>query len=306
VRAIAAWMSVLPADSRLWFHARGVAQPGSAPALGAGGPRFKSGRPDIAFVCDCLWLAIEALDLQDVCVPVVCACELDACPRFKFRKSCVERRKAEGIRVCGVRVWGLGVISPLQTGCSADRNGLQAGCTASADRLRRRIDRYDESELEWEMISRIVDVIAPIPLRALVGRETGVLAARAGTRTAYSEIGRPPERGRGHPLIRPGGEVRPIAGACLRRTLGFSSPLARAVQGTRDRTITWRTTPLRQAHRTSTTRTKTAQTARKSRKSTSSRGLARDGTSARSARRNLASAAPEGHLPVRPGQLAVK
>src|SRR5579862_2915323 len=25
---------------------RGVAQPGSAPALGAGGPRFKSGRPD--------------------------------------------------------------------------------------------------------------------------------------------------------------------------------------------------------------------------------------------------------------------
>ena len=27
-------------------HCRGVAQPGSAPALGAGGPRFKSGRPD--------------------------------------------------------------------------------------------------------------------------------------------------------------------------------------------------------------------------------------------------------------------
>ena len=26
---------------------RGVAQPGSAPALGAGGPQFKSGRPDI-------------------------------------------------------------------------------------------------------------------------------------------------------------------------------------------------------------------------------------------------------------------
>ncbi len=25
---------------------RGVAQPGSAPALGAGGPQFKSGRPD--------------------------------------------------------------------------------------------------------------------------------------------------------------------------------------------------------------------------------------------------------------------
>src|SRR5882762_326190 len=27
-------------------NCRGVAQPGSAPALGAGGPRFKSGRPD--------------------------------------------------------------------------------------------------------------------------------------------------------------------------------------------------------------------------------------------------------------------
>src|SRR5271165_217057 len=27
-------------------HSRGVAQPGSAPALGAGGPRFKSARPD--------------------------------------------------------------------------------------------------------------------------------------------------------------------------------------------------------------------------------------------------------------------
>ena len=26
---------------------RGVAQSGSAPALGAGGPRFESGRPDI-------------------------------------------------------------------------------------------------------------------------------------------------------------------------------------------------------------------------------------------------------------------
>ncbi len=32
--------------SRLGCHQRGVAQPGSAPALGAGGPRFKSGRPD--------------------------------------------------------------------------------------------------------------------------------------------------------------------------------------------------------------------------------------------------------------------
>jgi hypothetical protein len=31
-------------------HCRGVAQPGSAPALGAGGPRFKSGRPDHYFL----------------------------------------------------------------------------------------------------------------------------------------------------------------------------------------------------------------------------------------------------------------
>ena len=30
----------------LFFPDRGVAQPGSAPAWGAGGPRFKSGRPD--------------------------------------------------------------------------------------------------------------------------------------------------------------------------------------------------------------------------------------------------------------------
>src|SRR5712692_2957327 len=30
---------------------RGVAQPGSAPALGAGGPRFKSGRPDHLLLC---------------------------------------------------------------------------------------------------------------------------------------------------------------------------------------------------------------------------------------------------------------
>src|ERR1035438_4750739 len=29
---------------------RGVAQPGSAPALGAGGPRFKSARPDQSFL----------------------------------------------------------------------------------------------------------------------------------------------------------------------------------------------------------------------------------------------------------------
>src|SRR5450759_4676902 len=31
------------------FARRGVAQPGSAPALGAGSPRFESGRPDLAF-----------------------------------------------------------------------------------------------------------------------------------------------------------------------------------------------------------------------------------------------------------------
>src|SRR6266852_570423 len=30
---------------------RGVAQPGSAPALGAGGPRFKSARPDHLLLC---------------------------------------------------------------------------------------------------------------------------------------------------------------------------------------------------------------------------------------------------------------
>jgi hypothetical protein len=29
-----------------WFIYRGVAQPGSAPALGAGGRKFKSSRPD--------------------------------------------------------------------------------------------------------------------------------------------------------------------------------------------------------------------------------------------------------------------
>ena len=33
-------------DARLTSQRRGVAQLGSAPALGAGGPRFKSGRPD--------------------------------------------------------------------------------------------------------------------------------------------------------------------------------------------------------------------------------------------------------------------
>src|SRR5450759_3475037 len=31
------------------FARRGVSQPGSAPALGAGSPRFESGRPDLAF-----------------------------------------------------------------------------------------------------------------------------------------------------------------------------------------------------------------------------------------------------------------
>ena len=32
------------------LHCRGVAQPGSAPALGAGGPEFKSRRPDQSFL----------------------------------------------------------------------------------------------------------------------------------------------------------------------------------------------------------------------------------------------------------------
>ena len=32
---------------------RGVAQFGSAPALGAGGPRFKSGRPDNSVTYEC-------------------------------------------------------------------------------------------------------------------------------------------------------------------------------------------------------------------------------------------------------------
>ena len=40
---------VLPARFR-----RGVAQPGSAPALGAGGPQFKSGRPDTDGAHGCL------------------------------------------------------------------------------------------------------------------------------------------------------------------------------------------------------------------------------------------------------------
>jgi hypothetical protein len=36
--------------NRSYNHdSRGVAQPGSAPALGAGGPRFKSARPDQSF-----------------------------------------------------------------------------------------------------------------------------------------------------------------------------------------------------------------------------------------------------------------
>src|SRR6187551_309488 len=33
-------------DRTVYSPERGVAQPGSAPALGAGGPRFESGRPD--------------------------------------------------------------------------------------------------------------------------------------------------------------------------------------------------------------------------------------------------------------------
>ena len=35
-----------PGGAQLTSQRRGVAQLGSAPALGAGGPRFKSGRPD--------------------------------------------------------------------------------------------------------------------------------------------------------------------------------------------------------------------------------------------------------------------
>src|ERR1700688_2384122 len=38
---------------------RGVAQPGSAPALGAGGLRFKSGRPDQKYLA-CFLLLIES------------------------------------------------------------------------------------------------------------------------------------------------------------------------------------------------------------------------------------------------------
>jgi hypothetical protein len=37
------------------FNGRGVAQPGSAPALGAGGPRFKSARPDHFPLGSLLW-----------------------------------------------------------------------------------------------------------------------------------------------------------------------------------------------------------------------------------------------------------
>ena len=33
-------------DLSVFYKCRGVAQPGSAPALGAGGQRFKSSRPD--------------------------------------------------------------------------------------------------------------------------------------------------------------------------------------------------------------------------------------------------------------------
>ena len=40
---------VLRYNRRDLSGSRGVAQPGSAPALGAGGPRFKSARPDQYF-----------------------------------------------------------------------------------------------------------------------------------------------------------------------------------------------------------------------------------------------------------------
>ena len=44
----------LRAIFRVFLTSRGVAQPGSAPALGAGGRRFESGRPDhfFNFLCN--------------------------------------------------------------------------------------------------------------------------------------------------------------------------------------------------------------------------------------------------------------
>ncbi len=42
---------------KISFH-RGVAQPGSAPALGAGSPQFKSGRPDQPSLQNGLSLAV--------------------------------------------------------------------------------------------------------------------------------------------------------------------------------------------------------------------------------------------------------
>ena len=53
--------SVRTSLESVWTHfSRGVAQPGSAPALGAGGRRFKSYRPDqsIQFVS---WTDFEAV-----------------------------------------------------------------------------------------------------------------------------------------------------------------------------------------------------------------------------------------------------
>ena len=52
-RPSARWGSVTkvtPTRSFIIEDSRGVAQPGSAPALGAGGPRFKSARPDQSFI----------------------------------------------------------------------------------------------------------------------------------------------------------------------------------------------------------------------------------------------------------------
>src|SRR2546425_6941731 len=49
----------LQSTLELRLRCRGVAQPGSAPALGAGGPRFKSGRPDQKYLA-CFLLLIES------------------------------------------------------------------------------------------------------------------------------------------------------------------------------------------------------------------------------------------------------
>ena len=47
-------------------NCRGVAQPGSAPALGAGGPRFKSGRPDQKYLACFLLLIESAVHLKEI------------------------------------------------------------------------------------------------------------------------------------------------------------------------------------------------------------------------------------------------